>query len=251
MKIFIIISTLIFFASPFKLLVTEDFKVISHYPSTGAVLAFVEYNDTLSSNGWTLLTVKTNGSYSDSDQAHAAGVGEGYATAKRILQSWTNTMASYCVKPTMFCSKLKKFIYDNNHWLDYMIRKKRIQSSYWHHVNLIKTQIKGIFDGFNMVYPGKLKLEDLYLMNLSGDLEDLEQALGDGLMENRARKKEHMLGSGSCSALIKWVKGDILTSQITWNSYQSLIRIIKNYDFNFQRSIKGTNIIPGEFYTIN
>ena len=244
----IIIIINIPFVSLSKLFVTTDHEIVLNSPGLKAVIAFVEYNDTLSTNGWTMLTVNTNGSYPDSDQARAAGLGEGYATAKRILQSWTNTMAGYCVEQSSFCVKLKKYIYTNKLWLEHMVQKKRRLSSYWYHIYLIHQQIQGLSDGFNIVYPGKLQVEDFYLMNLSGDLEDLEQAFGSTVTEVRARKREHMLGTGSCSALIKWIPGDILTSQITWNSYQSLIRIIKNYDFNFRISYEDTDFIPGKLF---
>ena len=231
--------------------VSEQRKILFNFPSDGNIIAFVEFNDSLSSTGWTSLTVSTNGSYSDADQAHAAGVGEGYATAKRILQSWVNTMSTYCKDSSPFCNRLTEFIYENQYWMKYMVEKMAFKSNYWYHVFLVQRQIQGLYDGFNMVYPGRLELSDFYLMNLSGDLEDLEQALGDGLKEARARKREkvyksHMLGTGSCSALIKWIPGDLFTSHITWNSYQSMIRIIKNYIFNFNRGPEETSgLIPG------
>ena len=82
----IIIIINIPFVSLSKLFVTTDHEIVRNSPGLKAVIAFVEYNDTLSTNGWTMLTVNTNGSYPDSDQARAAGLSEGYATAKRILQ---------------------------------------------------------------------------------------------------------------------------------------------------------------------
>ena len=232
--------------------VTERHQVLSHLPN-GGVIAYVEFNDSLRSTGWTSLTVRTNGSYPDADQAHAAGVGEGYATAERILQSWVNTMSTYCKDPSdQFCNKLKEFLYENQYWTGYMVSKMSDKSNYWYHLDLVHRQIQGLYDGFSMVYPGRLELSDFYLMNLSGDLEDLEQALGgDGLKQVRARKREkvdrtHMLGTGSCSALVKWLPDDLLTSHITWNSYQSMIRIVKNYIFNFRKGPEDMNSrIPG------
>ena len=66
------------------------------------------------------------------------------------------------------------------------------------------------------------------LAQADGDLEDLEQALG---------KKEirHVFGSGSCSALIKLLPGnkDLYISQVTWNSYSSMLRVFKFFDIPF------------------
>ena len=75
------------------------------------------------------------------------------------------------------------------------------------------------------------------MFQISGDLEDLGVALGN---EDRQR----VLGSGSCSALIKFTPGneDLYVSHDTWNSYQNMIRVLKRYDFAYnsvQNSGKG------------
>lgn len=74
----------------------------------------------------------------------------------------------------------------------------------------------------------------LSLLQISGDLEDLELAL------NKTKTK-HTLGSGSCSALIKLLPGhsDLLVAHNTWNSYQSMLRVIKNYWFQFHEGPQG------------
>ena len=74
--------------------VTPGFEVLKQRPVSD-VSAYVEFSDKLKSTGWTELTVITNASFSDVDQARAAGIGEGYATADRIVESWTNTMGRY------------------------------------------------------------------------------------------------------------------------------------------------------------
>ena len=68
-------------------------------------------------------------------------------------------------------------------------------------------------------------------MNVFGDLEDLEQAFDYDDKYNKTR----ILGSGSCSALIKILPNneDLYVAHDTWNSYQSMIRILKKYDFGY------------------
>ena len=83
-------------------------------------------------------------------------------------------------------------------------------------------------------------------MNIFGDLEDLEQALASRLGLNAT----HVLGSGSCSALIKVLDGnkDIYAAHDTWNSYQSMLRVSKRYQMQFHWTAKNTSgdaIIPG------
>lgn len=66
---------------------------------------------------------------------------------------------------------------------------------------------------------------------MGGDLEDLEAAFNKS-------QKPHVLGSGSCSALIKLLPGntDLLVSHDTWNNYRAMLRILKKYTLPFRMS---------------
>lgn len=79
-------------------------------------------------------------------------------------------------------------------------------------------------------YPNSL-LFSTSLFQLGGDLEDLEAAFNKS-------ESQRVLGSGSCSALIKLLPGnqDLLVSHDTWNTYQSMLRIIKKYTLLFRTS---------------
>ena len=63
------------------------------------------------------------------------------------------------------------------------------------------------------------------LAQADGDLPALEQVLGK-------KNIHHVIGSGSCSALIKLLLGnkDLFISQVTWNSYSGMLRVFKLYD---------------------
>ena len=67
------------------------------------------------------------------------------------------------------------------------------------------------------------------LLQLGGDLEDLEAAF------NRSAPRR-LLGSGSCSALLKLLPGrrDLLVAHDTWAPYQSMLRVIKKYTLPFR-----------------
>ena len=68
-------------------------------------------------------------------------------------------------------------------------------------------------------------------MNVFGDLEDLEQVFDINDEFNKTR----IFGSGSCSALIKILPNneDLYVAHDTWNSYQSMLRMLKKYDFAY------------------
>ena len=67
------------------------------------------------------------------------------------------------------------------------------------------------------------------LLQIQGDLEDLESALGVGATSR-------VVGSGSCSALVKLLPGnsELLVSHDTWSDYHGMLRIFKHYDLKFR-----------------
>ena len=147
----------------------------------------------------------------------------------------------------------------NYKWMQDMIGRYRDKSSYWYHLDLIFIQIEGLHQGFDMIYPNRLTLADFYLMNMMGDFIDLEVALspneqdlrakilkkGDTVSREDERMIKNVLGSGHCSAFIKWLPHDLLVSHVTWNTYQAMIRIIKSYHFNFRTGLGSDIVITG------
>ena len=78
----------------------------------------------------------TNGdSYTDSDQAYAAGLVEGYLTKELITYHWVNTVrGQFCDEPmTPECVKMKKFLEANLQWMRNQISLWK-NDPYWHMV---------------------------------------------------------------------------------------------------------------------
>ena len=67
-------------------------------------------------------------------------------------------------------------------------------------------------------------------MQIGGDLEDLESALQPG-----KQLAQTVVGSGHCSALVKLLPNmsDLYVAQDTWTTFQSMLRVLKKYKFNF------------------
>ena len=146
-------------------------------------------------------------------QAYAAGMIEGHVTSEILYMYWQNTVDGYCDGKEKLCDKLVKFVNSNTKWV-----KKKLKSHpdlgkhpYWHQLNLLYLQLEGLEAG----YDGKVQNDkndnriphgDIFWMNIFGDLEDLEQVFDINDEFNKTR----ILGSGSCSALIKVCK--ILTN---------------------------------------
>uniref|UniRef100_A0A8D2QR88 Phospholipase B-like n=1 Tax=Zosterops lateralis melanops TaxID=1220523 RepID=A0A8D2QR88_ZOSLA len=193
------------------------------------------------------VAVTTNASYNDSLQAYAAGLAEAAVTEQLMYMHWMNTMVGYCGPfkyESEYCQKLRNYLEANLAWMEEQMAKGQ-DPEYWHQVRLALLQLKGLEDSYNrrLDFPrGRITLAPFgfLLLQLGGDLEDLESAL------NRS-SPQRVLGSGSCSALVKLLPGhrDLLVAHDTWSSYQAMLRIIKKYTLPFRTSAGGKSQIPG------
>ena len=111
-------------------------------------------------------------------------------------------------------------------------------------------QLDGLEQGYSARTSGDSSMQipqaDIFWMNIFGDLEDLEQVFNlDGKYDNVTR----LLGSGSCSALIKLLPDnqELYMAHDTWNSYQSMLRILKKYTLSYHWNDKSNHghLIPG------
>ncbi|XP_060063840.1 putative phospholipase B-like 2 [Ylistrum balloti] len=196
------------------------------------------FRNEVNTTGWSFLEVTTSEGYSDEVQAYAAGLVEGYLTANFIQMQWFNTIEGYCEKPyTAYCTRLQSYLQQNLDWMNEMITKST-SDPYWKQVKLYLLQVSGLSSGY--FYPQEhvigqpttnLDPMGIYFMQVGGDLEDLEEAL-------HKPTKSRVLGSGSCSALVKLLPGakDLFVSHDTWSSYMSMLRVLKKYDIPFHDS---------------
>lgn len=196
-------------------------------------VARANFSDETFQNGWGYLEVETRSlpSMSSKKQAFIAGYLEGQLTHGMIYNSWRNTMEGFCTwKGATFCNKLRKFLSINHEWMTDMIKKQSAGDPLWYQVALVLEQLEGLVAGYNKASPHPLEAEQILLMNLSGDLEDLDSVLKGNDSSEAVREDGH------CSALIKLLPGntDLYTSHVTWNSFQSMLRIQKKYILPYQ-----------------
>ncbi len=82
------------------------------------------------------------------------------------------------------------------------------------------------------------------------DLEDLDSVLNSNKQRSAGLDKTfpRRRGRPSCSGLIKVLPNfsDILTSQVAWNFYGCMIRILKKYSLKVHTTTRaGSPIVPG------
>ncbi|KAG7178187.1 phospholipase B-like 2-like [Homarus americanus] len=108
-------------------------------------------------------------------------------------------------------------------WMKAMVQLKNKSCPVWHNVELILAQMNGVSDGYNRTANIPIESDSILLLNLMGDLEDLESAL-DPKIHNMSIEEwvssGHITGDGHCSALIKVLHGntDLYVSHVTWNT---------------------------------
>ncbi|KAK7087515.1 putative phospholipase B-like 2 [Littorina saxatilis] len=213
----------------------------------GDDIAKASFSNSINQTGWAYLQLETVDTFPDSAQAYAAGLLEGNVTRDLIKMHWTNTMAGMCTKPySKFCSRLSNFLGENLKWMKDQIQEDKTLthfSPFWHQVELFLYQAAGLSDAVNGISRAPHTDVDpmgFFLFQVDGDIEDLESVLGDS-------KIHRPLGSGSCSALVKLLPGnkDLYVAQDTWTTFQSMLRILKVYNFPWKMSATNPDTIPG------
>ncbi|XP_052420567.1 putative phospholipase B-like 2 isoform X2 [Carassius gibelio] len=210
-------------------------------------VAVANFTDDINNTGWAFLEVSTSGGYNDTLQAYAAGVVEAAVSSQLIYKHWMNTLMGYCgpfSHDVSYCQRLKDYITSNLQWVTQQM-DTHADAPYWHQVRLSLLQLRGLEDGYNgqIDFPsGSFSINPFgfLLFQMGGDLEDLEEALNKS-------SPSRSVGSGSCSALIKFLPGlkDLLVSHDTWNNYQSMLRILKRYSLTYRTAPAEKDIIPG------
>ncbi|KAF8794203.1 putative phospholipase B-like 2 like protein [Argiope bruennichi] len=199
---------------------TEQF-VLHDFIADNSV-AYGNFNDEIFKTGWSYLEVKSNKLFPDPIQAYAAGLLEGYLTADLLRKHWSNVIADYCVNEEEYCQRLQEFLQQNLDFINKNVQFKRQYDIYWHHVALTLEQLHGLEDGFFNRTSGPSTNVDamgLLLLNIQGDLEDLETVLN---------KKD------------------------AWSTYNTMLRILKKYSLQFHTSMgAGSPIVPGHTYSFS
>lgn len=176
----------------------------SSFSSDPTCVAWGAYTDSIGSAGWGALEIHTVAGFPDEKQMYAAGLIEGALTHKRIRQLYMNDVA-------LRSAKSLRGLYEYFEEQDAYLRSHssggegpsaKSQSTgegvdedaaYWQQVVLIMSQLDGLLDGYNHAISTKthrLVLGDMWLLNMDGDVIDLERAIDLGAIDNLVREEE-------------------------------------------------------------
>ena len=226
-------------------IVYNDFDPKTHYVATAY------YTDSLNETGWDKLSISTNPIFRDEIQAEGAGRLEGELTKERIYYHYLNAKDSIIINEKMaqFLDDQEAFVYDSvekgDGYMDPML----------YNAYLIKIQYNALMEQYNISADEdkKLKKINFHLMNYYPELFDLEnkyRSEEEGEIDYTELDNKELfklfLERTHCSALFK-IKddlSDIYFGHNTWNSYYFTIRIIKEYNLNYNNKwVRSKNII--------
>ena len=202
------------------------------------------FNDTMYLEvGWGKLEIHTSPNVSDNAAATAAGMLEGKITAKRIYQGAMNGGFGPGLEPSQ---TYIDFIKLNDQWIESMLSISKGSTAadiaYWHHVDLINTQMKALHAGYTEQAKAEslppLIFEAILYMNMGDELGDFAGFKPGVGFERRLPEfgdLQPFQDAGKCSALIKLLEdgSDIFIAQETWTSFGSMLRMYKMYDFPY------------------
>ena len=224
--------------------------VYSNFKDEDIYVATAFYTNSLLEVGWDKLAITTNSMFSDELQAEAAGRLEGELTSERIYYHYLNIKDDFPIdeKISEFLEKQESFVYDS-------IQNSGKNDPILYNAYLIKIQYNALMNQYNsIVEPTRvLTKNNFHQINYVAEIPDLIDKFKVekyGKTDYSKMSKEELfnnfLNKTHCSALFK-VKNDlseIYFGHNTWNTYYSTIRIIKEYNLNYNNKwVKSKNII--------
>ena len=226
-------------------IVYDNFSQTEHY------VAKAYYTNSSLEIGWDKLSISTNSIFKDEIQAEGAGRLEAALTLEKIYYFHLNIKDIVEINDniTKFFDEQEKFVIDS------VEKGEGSQDPMLYNAYLIKIQYNAMIEQYNKQADEDRQLSkiDFHQMNYYGDMYDVSHKFEvekEGETDYSKLSKDEILQifleRTHCSALFKLKNdlSDIYFGHNTWNNYASTIRIIKEYNFNFNnRWVRSKNIL--------
>ena len=226
-------------------IVYDNFSQTEHY------VAKAYYTNSSLEIGWDKLSISTNSIFKDEIQAEGAGRLEAALTLEKIYYFHLNIKDIVEINDniTKFFDEQEKFVIDS------VEKGEGSQDPMLYNAYLIKIQYNAMIEQYNKQADEDRQLSkiDFHQMNYIGDMYDVSHKFEvekEGETDYSKLSNDEILQifleRTHCSALFKLKNdlSDFYFGHNTWNNYASTIRIIKEYNFNFNnRWVRSKNII--------
>ena len=230
-------------ASVYYIKTTGKYKVVEGKIDKMAA-AYAVYTPSYESKGWDFLTVSSydgvDDKYSDEVKNYAMGYIEGVLTSKRIYASYYNLNNYKYYKNNGMMDQTRYDFFQKN--LQFMQNQTSLYKDidpYWHEVNNLFMQMRGLHEGYNSVAPDSEKIDLVRFQTVVslGDVDEIANWKKEERPDFSKMTKDEFLDylafRSHCSAIFKVADdfSDIWFGHNTWTTYNKLIRIYKEYKY--------------------
>jgi len=218
-------------------------------------IAWGSFENRINETGWSVLDVHSTVNNAGSDQAYAAGYLEGALMAPMIHMHFQNVWQlnfNASVPFPAVPAPEHDFVQGNLAWM----RQGEVTASpsdkYWQHVGFLLDQLDGLTAGYNAKTNSNLSSTQMMILSLiDGDLGDIQSAIAHAGKSSVSR-----FWGTHCSAMVARLPADggaeVAVAHTNWDSYQSMLRVIKHFDLALPGSA-ATRIVmdsyPGVLYS--
>ena len=230
-------------ASVYYIKTTGKYKVVEGRLDKMAA-AYAVYNKSYETKGWDFLTVSSydgvDDKYSDEVKNYAMGFLEGVLTYKRIYPSYFNlNNYKYNKNNGTMPDSTYEFFQKNLLFMQKNTSLYKDSDPYWHEVNNLYMQMRGLHEGYNLMAPDSEKIDLVHFQTVVslGDVDEIgywkKEERPDFSKFTTEEYLDYMAFRSHCSAIFKVADdfSDIWFGHNTWTTYNKLIRIYKEYKY--------------------
>jgi hypothetical protein len=215
---------------------------------TGNAVATGAFTAGLGKTGWDELSISTSASFTDEEQAHAAGFMEGSLTWERISAFYDAWVVSQRTPEQK--ARINKYVEDNISYVRHQVKAlgdsaKALAgdatAKYWYTTGLVLRQLDGLFQGYNArTQTHKLTFSEILMINNDGDVMDLDRFVAPGTRFKQVANMSlpevysFLALNGHCTAIVKWTGDDLVMGHNSWAEYTQSLRIYKHLTFNYK-----------------
>ena len=224
--------------------------------------AYAKYTPSYEKKGWDFLVLSSydgiDEKYSDEVKNYAMGYLEGVLTYKRIYPSYYNlNNYKYYKNNGTMPNSTYEFFQKNLEFMKNMTTLYKDNDSYWHEVNNLYMQMRGLHEGYNSKVPINEKIDLVHFQTVIslGDVDEIGNWKKEDRPDYSKMSTEELMNyielRSHCSAFLKVADdlSDVWFGHNTWTTYNKLIRIYKEYKYvpNSQFPIKSKSITMSSY----
>ena len=221
--------------------------------------AYAKYTPSYEKKGWDFLVLSSydgiDEKYSDEVKNYAMGYLEGVLTYKRIYPSYYNlNNYKYYKNNGTMPNSTYEFFQKNLEFMKNMTTLYKDNDSYWHEVNNLYMQMRGLHEGYNSKAPINEKIDLVHFQTVIslGDVDEIGNWKKEDRPDYSKMSTEELMNyielRSHCSAFLK-VADDLSDVWFGHNTCNKLIRIYKEYKYvpNSQFPIKSKSITMSSY----